>query len=149
MSGFNKNIIIIVDGDLQGSTYISDIKDIITGPMLIIQWGDSFTMEDIIAFILKADEIVVTKQIKENIDNSIDTFDEFLAKFKSENKYKGNYLIHLEIASIIRNNVLCVLRTISFLEKLNKTILDVLAGIISGLDSRSTDQCKIIVWSLQ
>ncbi|MBU1098511.1 MAG: AAA family ATPase [Bacteroidetes bacterium] len=149
LSGFNKNIIIIVDGDTQGSAYISDIKAKITSPIIIIQWGDSFTMEDIIAFILKADETAVIKQIKENIDNSINTFEEFLAKLKSENEYKGNYLVHLEIASIIRNNGLCVLRTISFLEKLNKTIMDVLAGPISELDNRSTDQCKIVVWSLQ
>lgn len=144
---FNKNMIFIVDGDAQGNTYITNIKNEVSDPVIVIQWGNSFTMEDIIGYILKAEEISVAQQIKLMIDDSINNFDEFFLKFKNE--YKSNYLIHLEIASIIRNNSNCISRAITFLEELNKSILNILNGSISELDSRSTEQCKILIWSPQ
>lgn len=147
LSCFKKNIIFLVDGDDQGNTYISNIKAEITEPVTIIQWGDSFTMEDIITYILKADEQAVIQLLRDFVDESINNFDEFISKLKNE--YKGNYLLHLEIASIIRNNSNCVLRAITFVEELNKTILKILDGSTSDLDNRSTDQCKIKVWSFQ
>ena len=101
MSTAHSNVFCLVDGDQAGKDYIANLKALSQSPARVLKWPESWTIEDIIGSLLKADESVFLPQIRTlSGDNTLVDIDAFIDQVLKVDG-KGDYLLHEQIVQLL------------------------------------------------
>lgn len=142
-------LIPIVDGDDEGDKKISQLAKLSNSPNTILQWQEQWTIEDVIGWILKSDEINALKKLQNRIDQDFDSINDFIALFKIKSgsgRLKTDYLAYQEVANVIGSIHSCLERVEVLLEAITlATIGDYEeSDFITVDEERSTENCLIL-----
>ena len=101
MSAAHANVFCLVDGDQAGTDYITKLMALAQPPKIALRWPNSWTIEDVIGSLLKADEAAFLPQIKTiTAGNTLANIDAFITQVLKE-RGKGDYLLHEQIVQLL------------------------------------------------
>ena len=104
----------LVDGDADGERYSRELNDPAVGAHKVLRWPDGWTIEDVVCWLLEADEAAAMRRI--NADLAIAPGDRptLLARLKSEdraqNGLKGDLVAYEIIANALADHPQCLAR---------------------------------------
>ncbi len=118
----------LVDGDADGQRYADDLDEEDAGAGRVLLWPDGWTMEDVIGWILAADEVTVLGAINRDFDNGFAGRQNLVDRLKSENRHqhglKGDLVAYETIANALTGSAGCSART--------KDLLNAIAAACRG-----------------
>lgn len=118
----------LVDGDADGHRYADNLDEEDAGAGRVLLWPDGWTMEDVIGWILAADEAAVLGALNRDFDNGFAGRQDLVERLKSENRdqhgLKGDLVAYETIANAITGSVGCSART--------KDLLNAISAACSG-----------------
>ena len=104
LRGLRDGLVPFVDGDHVGTVKVSELRTANPCPRVVLQWRDTWTVEDAIGWILKADEPASCSALQTRLEYAFNTIDELIALLKIKSgpgKLKGNYLAYEDVVSVI------------------------------------------------
>lgn len=116
------NLVILVDGDSDGDRYASDILRETDYPRLVIQWPKEWTIENVVAWILAVSPLAM-ERTAEVLGRNVGSMEE-LASLLLSRDVKQNYLLHEDIAQIIKSDETCLGRVKQVLADLQAIIAE-------------------------
>ncbi|MEX0741655.1 MAG: hypothetical protein WD079_02585, partial [Phycisphaeraceae bacterium] len=118
----------LVDGDADGHRYADNLDEEDAGAGRVLLWPDGWTMEDVIGWILAADEAAVLGALNRDFDNGFVGRQDLVDRLKSENRdqhgLKGDLVAYETIANAITGSAACSART--------KDLLNAISAACSG-----------------
>jgi putative ATP-dependent endonuclease of OLD family len=148
LSSVHTGLVILVDGDEAGNQYV---RELLTGnitPKTIIQWPENWVFEDVICWILNANEQEVISRIQTTTNiNAVTSIADLSVKLKTNNNgLKGNYLAYEDLVSVIRDIPECISRAKELLNVLSNVCYSSIANGNIEDDGRSTEASKVFRW---
>lgn len=121
-------VMALVDGDPAGDGYVDDLISCNPPPSVIIQWQASWSIEDVVEWILAADkEVTLLAAIQSRLCRAFSSISEVVAALKSDDGRSGglktHYMAHEELAGVMKGSALCVGRVELLLEALARATL--------------------------
>ena len=101
LRALRRELVPLVDGDDAGADKIDQVHRSDPVPELILRWRDDWTMEDVIGWILKADEDAALVELRSRIDREFESIDDLVGLFKvnsGPSRLKSDYLAYEEVA---------------------------------------------------
>ncbi|KPV43824.1 ATP-dependent nuclease [Alicyclobacillus ferrooxydans] len=148
ISNVRSDVVVLVDGDEAGDTYVDELVGLQNPPKLVLQWAYKWTIEDVIG-----DIIATSSEATTSAANFLDCdaeLDSILQRLKTKRPgIKGDYERCESLASLVLSYVECIDRTNYLFSNLIRVIRnpqDDTGQFIS--DGRSTDDCVVKVWQL-
>jgi hypothetical protein len=118
----------LVDGDSAGDRYASDLRNRNAGVRKVLRWPDSWTIEDVVGWIVEADEAEVMQRINEDLAVAPGDRATLIARLKSNNHarhgLKGDLIAYEIIANALADRPFCVVRA--------RIVLDAVAQACAG-----------------
>ena len=141
--GASTRLVVLVDGDRQGDTYVRDLLTLQSPPCRILQWPDGWAIEEAVAWTMSGDLTMSGALFAGmNLDTATD-FESIAANLKRS--LKTNYLAFEEIVSAIRESPACATRARTLLETVR---LSCLGGpkypACVHLDERTSERCEVL-----
>lgn len=142
-------IFLIVDGDVAGNKYIAELIKCKPAPFAILQWPQGWAIEDVIKWILEAGNDTVLKAVNQRISAEFNSLEDLTVALKNPNGRSGglkqHYIVHEEIAGVMRTSSSCVRRAELVLEAVVRTALERLGDFknIEVDESRTITGCTI------
>jgi putative ATP-dependent endonuclease of OLD family len=125
MSKAHPHVFALVDGDSDGDRYASDLRNSHVGVRKVLRWPDGWTIEDVIGWILEADEAEVMRRINGDLAVAPRDRATLLARLKSEDRarhgLKGDLVAYEIVANALADRPLCVNRARSMLHAIAQT----------------------------
>jgi hypothetical protein len=115
LSKAHPQICALVDGDGDGVRYAVELRDRAAGVQRVLCWPDGWTIEDVIGWVIEADEAAVMARV--NADLAVAPGDRatLVARLKSDNRegdgLKSDRVAHEIIANALTKHSLCLQRT--------------------------------------
>jgi len=104
----------LVDGDADGDRYAAELSDPAVGVRRVLRWPDGWTIEDVVCWILEADEAAVMHRINGALAVAPGNRALLLARLKSydraQNGLKGDLVAYELIANALVDHPPCVTR---------------------------------------
>ncbi len=123
-------IIALVDGDTDGDRYARDLADRTPVARMVLQWPNGWTMEDLVGWIISADEKSVMARMEQEFDGAPLDREALVARLKSNDRThggaKGDIVAYETVANILADSPACVQRAC--------TMLDAIANAAMGTD---------------
>ncbi len=123
LSKVHPNVCSLLDGDEAGNRYVVDLSNPEVGARKVIQWPSGWTIEDVVCWILEADEAVV-QQLNQDFLSAAGDLATLLARLKSDNRanygIKGDLVAYEIIANALADHPLCVARARAMLQGLSQ-----------------------------
>jgi len=121
-------VMALVDGDPKGNEFTRNLLGCTPPPFAIVQWPDGWSMEDVVRWVLAADERSVLPEIETRLDDrSFQSLAELIQALKREDGGTGglktHYIAHEEIAGAMRQSKDCVYRAGVVLDALSRAAL--------------------------
>lgn len=105
LSKIHTRVSCIVDGDSAGNGYASTIHAKSVNGTKILCWPQNWTIEDVIIWVLKADEVASTSMLSKKLTSFPGSIDGFLQLLKSENRgaggMKGDMVVYETIMEVV------------------------------------------------
>jgi len=121
------HVFVLVDGDRPGDDYIRDLLHDASPPETIVQWPKDWFVEDVVGWVMGADEPAVLTEVCGRLGHSYGTIADLVSKLKDDNGknggLKGHYMAHEEIAGAIKMSQACVRHAELVLEALSRAAL--------------------------
>lgn len=144
------DISVLVDGDNSGKDYAKELLKDATKPRCIIHWPVDWGIEDVIRWILAADEATVLPKINQYVQPAAANLGDLILRMKKDTKSGGlktDYLAYQEIAGAIRESNKCMERARLLLGSLRDAIQNRIAGNANlEKDDASPNDCCIVKW---
>lgn len=141
-------IVALVDGDDEGNSKVRDLMQAQPPPEVIVQWPDTWTIEDVLGWILKAAESQAVAHLQSRMGREFADIDGVVKLFKLKEglgRLKTDYLAYEDVASAIRDIPACGARADHVLAALTKSCLLRLEGCTHiERDGRSTETCSVL-----
>lgn len=142
-------IVPLLDGDDAGNAKINQLQAIVPCPELILQWRDTWTIEDAIGWILNGAESDTLDALRSRIDREFADNTALMELFKirsGSGRLKTDYLAYEAVAFVIGSDVGCRQRASALLSAFSQVCLGHYDGIeqIQRDDVRSTAQCVVL-----
>jgi energy-coupling factor transporter ATP-binding protein EcfA2 len=139
----------VVDGDNEGDNKLTRLCSVNPPPGIVLQWRDSWTIEDVVGWILNGDEDDILAELKARIDVEFVSIDELIELFKvktGSGRLKTNYLAYQEIAAVIGGRDGCVGRAKRVLEAVTLACLGrhEECNMIETDDARSSEHYLVL-----
>lgn len=145
-------IVVMVDGDAAGDTYIAELKAKVPPPSVIIQLPEAWTIEDVVCWMLNPDGLAVLRMLSTELPGfifeSLDTLRDLL---KTSNNRRTNtvglkedVLAHDAIAGILDQCPTCRERVVIFCEALVSAATGANHSQIVLDGSRSTATTRVV-----
>ena len=138
MRRLRSGISILVDGDSAGDSYVRELLRTTPPPTTVLQWPEGWEIEDVLKWILEADEVAVCADIKARLEwLTFGDLGELIQEFKRKDgkaRLKGNYLAYEEVAGAIRDNDAC-----------RKRAETLLAALTLACSSRHAESTLLVV----
>jgi putative ATP-dependent endonuclease of the OLD family len=93
----------LVDGDRDGDRYAAELNDPAVGARKVLRWPDGWTIEDVICWILEADEAAVMQRINTDLAAAPGNRANLLVLLKSEDRAQNGLKGDLVAYEIIAN----------------------------------------------
>jgi len=126
----------LVDGDGDGDRYASELRSANVGARRILHWPTGWTIEDVVGWILEADEAGVMQQINRDLAVAPGDRATLLTRLKSDDRaqhgLKGNLVAYEIVANALADRPLCVERA--------RTVLDSVAQACAGVATPHFEQ---------
>jgi hypothetical protein len=104
----------LVDGDGDGDRYAAELSDPGVGARKVMRWPDGWTIEDVVCWILEADETAVMQRINRDLIVAPGDRATLLGRLKSDNRaqygLKGDLVAYELIANALAEHPLCLTR---------------------------------------
>jgi putative ATP-dependent endonuclease of OLD family len=146
LSQVRSGLVVLVDGDRAGDQYIEELLRCSRPPELILQWPSSWTMEDVIGYIIEASTDAIDAAAK--FLECRPVMEEILIKLKTKQSgIKGDYEKYEDLASLILADQKCMHQAKRLLADLTQAIRhprNNTGGFVP--DDRSTEHCIVSVW---
>ncbi len=114
----------VVDGDADGQRYADALDAALEPPAVIVRWPDGWTIENVVGWILGADQPSVLAAL--DVDWGADNLEALVTMLKSKdraaNGLKGDYVAYEAIADLIGQLELCRARARIFLNDLASAV---------------------------
>jgi putative ATP-dependent endonuclease of OLD family len=128
LSKANPHVVALVDGDTEGDSYAAELSNPDAGARKVLRWPDGWTIEDVVGWIVAADERTVMKRLDRDLAVAPGDIGTLLARLKSDNRpnlgLKGDLVAHEIIANALSDRRPCIERT--------RTMLHALAEACAG-----------------
>ena len=125
----------LVDGDDAGKEYASGLAGPESGAQRVLLWPDQWTIEDIVGWIVEADEELLMQRLTSDLAGGPGS-SELVGRLKSENRkqggMKGDIVAYEIIANALADHRLCVRRA--------RNLLDAIASACVGEPTKSFQQ---------
>jgi hypothetical protein len=139
----------LVDGDSAGNQKVAELVGLTSPPETVLQWQEGWEIEDVVAWIVAADEATAMPVLKTRLTNhSFSTLAELLALLKQKSgqgRLKTDYLAYEEIARVIQEVGACRARAVELLDALTRAARGDSSGPHLETDAaRSTAACAVV-----
>ena len=125
ISKAHPRIYALVDGDADGDRYARALRDPAVGARKVLRWPDGWTIEDVVCWILQADEAAAMDRINADLAAAPDDCATLAARLKSEdraqNGLKGDLVAYEIIANALADRPLCLARARTLLHAIAQT----------------------------
>ncbi len=150
LSALRTDITVLVNGDKAGVDYAKELLKDATKPRCIIYWPADWEIEDVIGWILNADEVMVLPKINQYVQPVAANLADLLQRMKTDTKSGGlktDYLAYQEIAGAIRDSETCMQRVRLVLGALRDAAQNRIAANANlEKDATSNNDCTIVRW---
>ena len=123
-------IIALVDGDSDGDRYARDLTDGCGAASMVLQWSDGWTIENVVGWIIAADEVPVMTRLGQELDGGPLNLETLVTRIKSDDRLnggmKGDIVAYETVANILTDSPACVQR--------GCTMLNAIANVAMGRD---------------
>jgi energy-coupling factor transporter ATP-binding protein EcfA2 len=148
LTALRDGVFAVVDGDAAGDSYVTALISLPSPPLLVIQWPQGWTIEDVVAWVAAADPDVVTK-IGERVEGpQITTPSDLSARLKSDDRtaagLKQHYLAYEEVAFALRDVAVCASRATNVLEALADVASRRQSALFVADDARSSAVTSVL-----
>lgn len=114
-------ISVIVDGDGAGKGYAKQLDTAGSGARFILRWPDDWAIEDVIGWVMRADENALMTALANELPHKPSSIDELIAWLKSDDRkdpkhLKGDRVSYEIIASTIAENKPSIVRVRELLD---------------------------------
>jgi predicted ATPase len=120
LQSLHPQIAALVDGDAQGIGYTAALAAMAEPPSAILRWPDGWTIEDVIGWIIEADEAGVLAELQHSIHSAPATVPDLIGRLRSKERstggLKGDRLAYDAVAGAIGSRALCRDRARSLLD---------------------------------
>jgi hypothetical protein len=117
----------LVDGDASGIEYAARLQALPNGPLLILQWPEACSIEDIVGWIARAAEMTILRSLENSDLPAMASADELVARLKSMDRaahgLKGNRVAYEAVADAISRVDACVDRARLLLNGVSDALL--------------------------
>jgi hypothetical protein len=128
LSKAHPHIVALVDGDGDGALYAANLRDPAAGVEKVLCWPDQWTIEDVIGWIVGADETPVMARLNRDLAVAPGTLAAMVAALKSldrgQNRLKGDLVAYEIIANALSDHPHCIQRA--------RTVLNAIAQVCAG-----------------
>ncbi len=104
-------IIALVDGDRDGLRYADALDEPETGATKVLRWAHGWTIEDLVGWVIEADEAAVLERLNEELDREPGDRATLIARLKTEDRaqdgLKGDGVAYEIIANALSERPLC------------------------------------------
>jgi putative ATP-dependent endonuclease of OLD family len=111
----HSQVFALVDGDGDGDRYAEDLRESAVGARKVLRWPDGWTIEDVVCWIIRADEGAAMDRINRDLAAPPGDCATLLARLKSDNRVehglKGDIVAYEIIANVLSEHPLCIRRT--------------------------------------
>jgi DNA primase len=150
LSALRADITVLVDGDKTGMDYAKKLLKDATKPRCVIHWPADWGIEDVVGWILEADEATVLPKINQYVQPAAANLANLLQRMKKDTKSGGlktDYLAYQEIAGAIRDSEKCVQRVRLVLGALRDAAQNRIATNANlEKDGVSSNDCSVVRW---
>lgn len=122
----HRGVVPLVDGDAEGQVKLAELLKSVPPPRIILTWCEGWEIEDVIAWILRADAAAVLQPLNDRLGWQLGSVDDWLTRFKAKDgagRAKGDYLAYQETAGVVRDVPLCCERARAVLNALTMATL--------------------------
>lgn len=120
-------VIALVDGDAAGIGYTDELVKLKTAPTIIIRWPNAWSIEDVVGWILSADESATLAALRDVIQPAPASVAELVVRLKSVNRsiggLKQDHIAYEGIADAIARTPTCVARSRTLLNAISELAL--------------------------
>jgi len=114
LSQAHPHICVLVDGDAEGDRHADEVMNTNVGVCKVLRWPDAWTIEDVVGWILQADEPLVMQRINADLAVAPGNRAALLGWLKSKDReqhgLKGDLVAYEILANAIAERPLCVAR---------------------------------------
>jgi putative ATP-dependent endonuclease of the OLD family len=137
----------LVDGDDDGDRYARALRNPALGARKVLRWPDGWTIEDVVCWILQADEAAVMQRINADLTAAPGDCAKLLVRLKLEeraqNGLKGDLVAYEIVANALADRPLCLARA--------RTVLHAIAQACAGIatphfEVAETDEVPLLVF---
>ncbi|MFT3706567.1 MAG: DUF2813 domain-containing protein [Archangium sp.] len=145
----HRGLVPMVDGDAEGEAKVDALLKLESPPATILILREEWEIEDVVAWVLSADEEGVVGPLQNRLpDWALTSIAGLLARFKVKTtgtRAKTDYLAYEEIAAVIRDNARCRARGATFLNAIVRGALGTAEGCPELVkDAKSTPQTTVL-----
>ena len=112
----------LVDGDSPGKEYARELGGTGSSARIVLGWPDEWTIEDVVGWVLGADEAAVVGKLQQDLAEAPANLSELVNRFKSVDRsqhgLKGDLVAYESVASAIADSPRCTGRARSLLHAL-------------------------------
>lgn len=123
MTRLHRHVVCLVDGDDQGKNYVDQLLEEDVAPAAVVRWNDGAMIEDIVGWILQADEVAAVAKLAGLTNMPLNSVDEVVTHLKTK---KMDIVAYELVADSIATTHLCRGRAAD--------LLSGLASVCAGLD---------------
>ena len=138
LSKAHPQVCALVDGDADGERYARELTDLATGVRIVLRWPDGWMIEDMVGWIIDADEETVMEQLNRDFDDPPGDRSTLVARLKSENRdqhgMKGDLVAYEIVANALADHPPCLRRA--------RTMLHALAQACAGKHTQNFEQVQ-------
>lgn len=128
LSKAHPQVYALVDGDGEGERYAGELSDPASGASKVLRWPDGWTTEDVVGWIIEADEAAVMERLDRDLADAPGDRVTLVARLKSDdraqNGLKGDLVAYEIIANALADHPACLGRA--------RTMLHALAQACTG-----------------
>jgi hypothetical protein len=140
MSKAHPLVCALVDGDAEGTRYarLLDAPDI--GAKMVLRWPDDWTIEDLVGWIVRADEAHVMARLNVDLAEASGDRETLVRRLKSDDRanhgIKGDRVAYEIIANALSESTLCGTRTRAVLHSMSEACLGAATPGFTALEVR-------------
>ncbi len=127
LSRLHPRITVVVDGDGPGVGYAQALAAAVARPAAIIRWPDGWTLEDVVGWILEADQAAAIIALAQSVAPPPATIAALVARLKSEDRaaygLKQDQIAYEALADVIGSTNACCRRARELLNAMTDVLL--------------------------
>jgi putative ATP-dependent endonuclease of OLD family len=127
LSKLHSRVCCLVDGDKAGKEYVKKLSSILAIKTVILSWPNDWTIEDVLSWILLADDVAALTAINSRLNASFATMPELVNRLKLTDRekggWKGDNVVYEHVVEVVYENKASNERAQDLLVSIAKTLV--------------------------